>query len=397
MNVLVINTGSSSLKFSLIDLLSEREVFKGLAECLGESAASLSYSLEDGDKQKLSLDGACHDAALAKLVDLLEDFSLKDSIQVVGHRVVHGGPKFSSPVKINDAVLEEIESCTSLAPLHNPANILGIRVSQKSFPNLPQVAVFDTAFASTMAEEVYSYAVPLELRDEHNLRRYGFHGTSHEYLNLELHRQMNWQKADKKRVLTLHLGNGCSLSSSIGGVCQDTTMGLTPLEGLVMGTRSGSLDPGVFMYLNQTLGWDIVKINNVLNKESGLKGLSGGVSDMRQLKSLADEGHERAQLALKVFVHRLVKEAAGAIATVAGVDALVFSGGIGENAAFIREELCERLSYLGLSIDDDKNLAARFGQGGEISKDGTLPILVIPTEEELMIARHSAAVSKKDL
>lgn len=400
MNVLVINTGSSSLKFSLIDLTTESEILKGLAECLGQDDAVLSYTYKDDEKKKLSLDGACHDGALAKLVDLLENLSLKDGIQVVGHRVVHGGPKFGTPVEISDEVLDEIESCVALAPLHNPANLLGIRVSQKVFPGIPQVAVFDTSYASTMEEEVYTYAVPLNLRDEYDVRRYGFHGTSHEYLNLEVLAQMNWSSEDQKKVLTLHLGNGCSLSTSVGGVCKDTSMGMTPLEGLAMGTRSGSLDPGIFMYLHQELGWDVPKINSVLNKESGLKGLSGGVSDMRQLKALADDGDEKAQLALKVFLHRLAKEAAAAVATIGGLDAIVFAGGIGENASFIREELCQRLAYLGATVDDDKNLAARFGQGGIISQDEALPVMVIPTEEELMIARHSAKIvaesSKKE-
>ena len=397
MNVLVINTGSSSLKFSLIDVASESEVLKGLAECLGQDEACLSFTYKDGEKERISLNGATHDGALDNLVELLEKLSLKEDISVVGHRVVHGGPKLGKPVLVTDEVLEEIEHCIPLAPLHNPANLLGIRVSQKAFSGIPQVAVFDTSFGSTLSEEAYTYALPLYLRDEHNLRRYGFHGTSHEYLNLEIHRLMDWKEEDAKKVVTLHLGNGSSIAAAIGGLCKDTSMGLTPLEGLVMGTRSGSIDPSIFMYLHQEFAWDVPKINNVLNKESGLKGLSGGYSDMRQLEDLANEGNEHAQLALKVFIHRLAKETASAIATIGGVDMLIFAGGIGENGAAVRKELCQRLSYLGLSVDDEKNLVARFGNGGEISQDeAAVAVWVVPTEEELMIARHSAQIVAKE-
>jgi len=392
--VLVLNCGSSSLKFAIIDAQSGNETLSGLAECLGLENASLKYKL-NGSKHTVSLaKNAQHAQAIAVLVQLINDNKLSDQLIAVGHRVVHGGENFTGSVIINEDVISAITKVSALAPLHNPANLVGIAAAIQAFGSLPQIAVFDTAFHQTMPSKAYLYALPYSLYKEHSVRRYGFHGTSHYFVSGQAAEAL--QKPIKDiNLISAHLGNGCSVTAIKGGKSVDTSMGITPLEGLVMGTRSGDVDPGLFSFLSN-LGYSAKKIDNLLNKESGLLGLSELSNDCRTIEEEYEKQNPQAILALDVFCYRLAKYIASYTVPLGKLDAIIFTGGIGENSNLIREKVLNLLTIFGLSVDNDKNLAARFGQSGIITNNQNGPIaLVIPTNEEWVIAQDSAQLVKE--
>ena len=386
LEVLVFNAGSSSLKCARIEPASGRVLDTALAERLGSGSARLDLRLGSG-RQCWELPGLEHDQALRRI---LEHFDVS-SVAAVGHRVVHGGEAFRRSTRIDAAVLERIESLSSLAPLHNPANALGIREGMRLLPDLPQVAVFDTAFHQTLPPEAFLYAVPYALYEQHGLRRYGFHGSSHRFVAQGAAERLG-RSLDSLELVTAHLGNGCSACAIRHGQSLDTTMGLTPLEGLVMGTRSGDVDPNLFTFLAERTGSSLEQTARMLNHESGLLGLSGVDGDMRAVLALEAQQHTRAHLAVLVFCHRLAKAILGLCAGLGRLDALVFTGGIGENAARIRELTLERLSILGLSIDRGLNAEHGVAAGGRITApESRSPAFVVPTNEELIIARDTLA------
>jgi acetate kinase len=388
MSVLVLNCGSSSLKFALVDPISRATLLSGLAERLFEAEASL--TVRDADKTVTKLDSQGHEAALQGIFRALETRGIVN-ISSVGHRVVHGGERFKMAVRITPEVLEGIAACVPLAPLHNPANLLGIHGAMKALPNLEHVAVFDTAFHQTMPERAYRYAIPNQLYLEHGVRRYGFHGTSHQFVTTQAAKILG-VPLERSAFVSAHLGNGCSLAAVLNGRSVDTSMGLTPLEGVVMGTRSGDVDPGLHGFLGAGLGWNLEKITSVLNRESGLLGLSGLSNDCRELQEAAQNGHEGAQLALEVFCYRLAKGIAAMSVALGKLDALIFTGGIGENSVFVRAKTLELLGVLGLHLDAPRNALAVGGKSGKISEDGRTVALVVPTNEELMIALETQEV-----
>lgn len=390
--VFVLNCGSSSLKFAILDAQNGQEHLSGLAECFYLADARLKWKM-DGQKQEQSLGaGAAHAEALDFIVNtiLAAKPQLAEQIGAIGHRIVHGGEKFTQSVRINDEVVANIEAASQFAPLHNPAHLVGIREAKKAFPHLADkhVAVFDTAFHQTMPASSYLYALPYSLYRDHGIRRYGAHGTSHYYVSQQAAQMLNIA-VDKLNVITCHLGNGGSVTAVRNGQSIDTSMGLTPLEGLVMGTRCGDMDPAIIFYLSKQLNLSMEKIETLLTKESGLLGLTEVSNDCRFAE---DNYHsqEAAKRALDVYCHRLAKYIGSYSALMAGrLDAVIFTGGIGENSAFIREQTINQLALLDLTIDESANLAARFGQGGTISQAGHRPVLVIPTNEELVIAEDT--------
>ncbi|WP_114395265.1 acetate/propionate family kinase [Oleisolibacter albus] len=390
--ILVINCGSSSLKYAVFAADSRDPLISGLAECLGAADARL-HCKQNGVKTTTSLDGGGHEAAVEGLLAILSERGLLSGIGAVGHRVVHGGERFARSIRLDAEILTDIEAVSGLAPLHNPANLIGIRMAMAKLPWVPQVAVFDTAFHQTMPEEAYLYAIPRKLYDEHGVRRYGFHGTSHRFVAEEAVRLLQLDPADHGIVIA-HLGNGASATAVLNGRSIDTTMGMTPLEGLVMGTRSGDVDPGILTYLATKLGWSAATIDHVLNKESGLLGLSGLSNDCRTLEAAAAEGHAGAKLALDVFVHRLAHHIGGLATTLPRLDAVVFTGGIGENSAFIRASTLQRLGPLGLDLDEAVNRDTVGGATGLISRSVRPAAVVIPTNEEWMIARDAAELAE---
>lgn len=381
--VLVINSGSSSLKFSVFDMHTGREVLAGLAERLGTAEALMSWQGE-GAKQHRAIPDQGHDGALREVHSLLDDVG---TLVAIGHRVVHGGEAFSGSVVIDEAVIEGIEGCASLAPLHNPANLLGIRAMQRLYPSVPQVAVFDTAFHQSLAPEAYLYAIPIRLYREQRVRRYGFHGTSHQYVAGEAVHRLELDPQDHG-LITAHLGNGCSAAAIHNGRSVDTTMGMTPLEGLVMGTRSGDMDPGLHEFLAEKLGLTLAEITAMLNRESGLLGLSALSNDMRTLTEAAQTGNGDAQRAIEVFCFRLARQIGALAASLPRLDALVFTGGIGENAAPVREQVLKRLPLFGFECDTALN-RQHGDDRGRINAPGTTTAVVIPTREEWMIANDA--------
>lgn len=389
-HILVINCGSSSLKFALISGRTEARLITGLAERLGSPEATLSWKTPTQSGEQ-TIARAGHQRAMEQIMALLEAQQLLDEpLTAVGHRVVHGGEKFSASTIITAEVLAAIEACNSLAPLHNPANVLGIKTAQTLFPDTPQVAVFDTAFHQTLPSHAYLYAIPYELYEEQAVRRYGFHGTSHRYVTQKAAELLD-QPYNELALISAHLGNGCSATAVLDGRSIDTTLGLTPLEGLVMGTRSGDVDPSLHQFLRDTVGYDLDQTTTMLNKQSGLLGLSGLSNDMRTLIEAAANGHERAQIALNVFVYRLAK-ALGALAVPLGrIDALIFTGGIGEHAALIRQWVVEQLTIFGFELDKSLNKIHGQGNNGIITAPNSPVAMVIPTDEEVMIARDSLA------
>ncbi len=384
--VLVINSGSSSLKFSVIDGSSEQVLVQGIAEALGSAEAVLHIARPGRDKQSQPIPNADHSVAMAAVLDVIGDCH----VGAVGHRVVHGGEAFSESVRIDDETLAVIRECVPLAPLHNPANLAGIEAAFERFPELPHVAVFDTAFHQTMPPRAFLYALPYELYERHKVRRYGFHGTSHRFVSAETARLLGKAPEDLQ-LITAHLGNGCSACAVKGGHSVDTTMGFTPLEGLMMGTRSGDIDPNLLEYLGIVLGKTTAEITDILNRRSGLLGVSRLSNDMRSLATAAAEGHAGARLAIEVFCYRLAKSLLGLAAGLDRIDALVFTGGIGENSAPVREKTLSCLQILRPVIDAEANLRhGRDSHGRITTPESGLLALVVPTNEELVIAREAA-------
>ncbi|WP_291431952.1 acetate kinase [Deinococcus sp.] len=387
---LVLNCGSSSVKFALLDVRSGAVGLSGLAERLGSGDASARLDLPGG-RRSVPLPGGTYAEAFAVIAGALDELGVRGDVGAVGHRVVHGGDRFSEPALITPEVLDAVRACVPLAPLHNPANIAGIEAARAAFPQLPQVAVFDTAFHQSMPEVAFRYAVPESWYRRHGVRRYGFHGTSHAFVAAGAAGVLGRPLADLNLV-TAHLGNGCSVCAVAGGRSVDTSMGLTPLEGLVMGTRSGDVDPGLHDFIARQAGLSLSEVTAALNRESGLLGLSSLSNDMRELEEAAARGHAGARLAIDAFVYRLAKQMAGLAVALGRVDALVFTGGIGENSAAVRGAVLERLGVLGAAVDPALNARAVRGESGLISPQGALPALVINTNEELMIARQTQGV-----
>lgn len=391
--ILVLNCGSSSLKGAVLDNDSGGVLLSCLAEKLGLPDAYITFKF-NGEKHKVELTASPnHTGAVEALMEELKSHGFDSQIAAIGHRIVSGGEAYSESTLITEDVIAGIEKCIPLAPLHNPANLLGVRAAQNIFKGLPNVAVFDTAFHQTMPERAYMYAVPRELYSKYGLRRYGFHGTSYRYVADEAARFLGKDKNDLRMVIA-HLGNGASIAAIANGVCQDTSMGLTPLEGLVMGTRSGDVDPAVFGFLAENANMTIAQVTDMLNKKSGLLGLSELSSDCRTIEEEAAKGHSGAVLALEVFCYRLAKYVGSMAVAAGGLDVLAFTGGIGENSELIRSKVLGYLGFLGLNVDQDANLAARFGNAGVITTaDSKAVAVVIPTNEELMIAHDTARLS----
>ncbi|OOE46173.1 MULTISPECIES: acetate kinase [Salinivibrio] len=392
--VLVLNCGSSSLKFAIVDAQSGDEHLTGLAECLHLPEARIKWKMDGKHEAQLG-EGAAHNEALNFIVDtiLASKPELAENLGAIGHRVVHGGEHFTQSALITDDVLKGIHDAASFAPLHNPAHIVGIEAAKKAFPALKNVAVFDTAYHQTMPEEAYLYALPYNLYKEHGIRRYGMHGTSHYFIANAAAEQLG-KPVDEVNIINCHLGNGASVCAIKNGQSVDTSMGMTPLEGLVMGTRSGDLDPAIIFHLHDALGYSVEQINTMLTKESGLQGLTEVTSDCRFVEDNYGE-KEEATRAMNVFCHRLAKYVASYTATLDGrLDAIVFTGGIGENSGPIRELVLERLALLGVDIDKERNLKARFGGEGVITTDESrVPAMVISTNEELVIAQDAARLT----
>nr|WTA00625.1 acetate kinase [Streptomyces sp. NBC_00857] len=404
--VLVLNSGSSSLKYQLLDMRDSSRLAVGLVERIGEDTSRLAHtplaagpgggSGASGEKRERTGRIADHTAALEAVADELSRDGLgldSPELAAIGHRVVHGGLKFREPTVIDDAVLAEIERLVPVAPLHNPANLTGIRTAQELRPDLPQVAVFDTAFHTTMPEHAARYAIDVETADAHRIRRYGFHGTSHAYVSRRTAELLGKDPAEVN-VIVLHLGNGASASAVAGGRCVDTSMGLTPLEGLVMGTRSGDIDPAVTFHLMRVAGMSVDEIDELLNKKSGLVGLCGD-NDMREIRRRVDAGDQRAALAFDIYIHRLKKYIGAYSAVLGRVDAVAFTAGVGENAAPVREAAVAGLEALGLAVDPDRN-AVRSDEPRIISPDTARTVVaVVPTDEELEIAQQTFALVRK--
>jgi acetate kinase len=394
MKVLVVNCGSSSLKYQLIDSETEQALAVGLCERIGIDGR-LKHTPAGGEKVVLEDALPNHEVAIKNVLAALTNPTygvIKDlsEIGAVGHRVVHGGEKFTKSVLIDDAVIAGIKECCDLAPLHNPANLIGIDACMKLMPGVPEVAVFDTAFHQTMPKEAYLYAVPYEYYTNYGVRRYGFHGTSHSYVSK---RTIDVAGLDpnNSKVVVCHLGNGASCSAVLNGRSVDTSMGLTPLEGLIMGTRSGDIDPAVIEFVAKKENKSLAEMMTVLNKKSGVDGLSGVGSDFRDLDAAAKEGNERAQVAVEAFAYRVAKYVGAYTAAMNGVDAIAFTAGIGENDGKVRKKICDRLGFLGISIDDEKNAI----RGEEViisTPDSKVKVLVIPTNEELAICRETVAL-----
>lgn len=392
--VLVLNCGSSSIKFAVIDPQTGISSFSGLVQNIGAPEANIKYRKGAESKTK-NLPKIEHHAALHVIVDLVKSFDdIANSIFAVGHRVVHGGESFIKSTIITDDVLRAIHKNVYLAPLHNPANIAGIEGAIKDFPGLPQVAVFDTAFHQTMLDYAYIYPVPYEFYKEHRVRRYGFHGTSHRFV-CGLAANILEKPLSESAFITAHLGNGCSATAILNGKSVDTSMGLTPLEGLVMGTRSGDVDPGLHAYLADNLGYDIHKITEVLNKKSGLLGISGIASDMREIEKQVMAGNERAILAFEIFCYRLAKYIAALAVPLGRIDALVFTGGIGENSQMVRAKTLGWLKIFNFKVDIEHNEIHGKNSKGIISAEGSTTAIVILTNEEWLIAQDTVLLIQK--
>ena len=392
MKVLVINCGSSSLKYQVLDMTNESLLCKGLVERIGMEGSVITHEKIGMDKVKNVVPMNDHKDAIAQVLDAVQNaehgvVKSMDEIGAVGHRVVHAGEKFACSVKITDEVVKALEECVQLAPLHNPPNLLGIEACKQLMPETPMVGVFDTAFHQTMPPESYIYAIPYEYYQKHGIRRYGFHGTSHKYVAERASYMLNTSLDDLK-LITCHLGNGASVSAIKRGKCIDTSMGFTPLEGLVMGTRSGDIDPAIVTFIREKENLPQGVANEILNKKSGVLGISGVSSDFRDIEEAVAEGNERAALALKVFAHKVRFYIGAYIAEMNGVDAIIFTAGVGENDVTMREVICHNLGNLGIKLDPVKNKVR--GKETIISTDDSrVKILLIPTNEELMIARDT--------
>ncbi len=385
--ILVLNSGSSSLKYQLFNVDGEKYdvMAKGIAERIGMENSVISIKIGDGEKSKKLIDMPTHNEAIKEMLSLLLNGVIHsmDELSAIGHRVVHGGEKFNQSVVINDEVIKTLEDLSDLAPLHNPANLLGIRAVTKILPNIPQIGVFDTAFHQTMKKEAFLYPLPMEQYTKHQIRRYGFHGTSHQYVAGEAAKLLGFEG----KIITCHLGNGASISAIDHGKCVDTSMGFTPLAGTIMGTRCGDIDPYIPLHIMKSQNKTLEEVNNMLNKESGMLGLCG-YSDNRDVENRYFEGDEPCTTAMYTYVHSLLRFIGGYIAVLGGVDAIVFTAGVGENGAALRKLLIERLAYLGIKLDEENNKLR--GKTVAISTpDSKVKVYVIPTDEELMIARDT--------
>lgn len=397
MNVLVINCGSSSLKYQLINSDTEAVLAKGLCERIGIDGR-LVYQLAGHDKEITEAPMPTHKEGIQMVLDALVNpktgaVKSLSEIDAVGHRVVHGGEKFAQSVVLNEEVLAKVEECNELAPLHNPANLIGIRVCQELMPGVPMVGVFDTAFHQTMPQKAYLYGLPYEYYEKYKVRRYGFHGTSHSFVSKRLAEFLNLDY-NNSRLIVAHLGNGASISAVLDGKCVDTSMGLTPLEGLVMGTRSGDIDPAIMEFIAKKENLDIEGVMNVLNKKSGVQGMTGISSDFRDLEAAYNEGNEYAINAIEVFCYRVAKYIGSYVAAMNGVDAIAFTAGIGENTNLVRRKIVAYLGYLGITIDNEVNDATHGDEAVISTPDSKVKVCVIPTNEELAIARETVALVK---
>lgn len=398
MNILVINCGSSSLKFQLIDSETEKCIAKGLCERIGIEGSQITYTPDGGEKEQTVTPMPDHTEAIRLVLEALTNektgvVKSLDEIGAVGHRIVHGGEKFAASTIITDEVMKAIEECNDLAPLHNPANLIGINACKKLMPTTPMVAVFDTAFHQTMPEEAYMYGLPYEYYEKYKIRRYGFHGTSHSYVSKKAAEVLG-KKYEDLKIIVCHLGNGASVSAVKNGKCVDTSMGLTPLEGLIMGTRSGDIDPAIMEFIAKKENLDIEGVMNVLNKKSGVQGMTGISSDFRDLEAAYNEGNEYAINAIEVFCYRVAKYIGSYVAAMNGVDAIAFTAGIGENTNLVRRKIVAYLGYLGITIDNEVNDATHGDEAVISTPDSKVKVCVIPTNEELAIARETVALVK---
>lgn len=398
MKILVLNCGSSSIKYKLFDMTTKEVLAQGGIEKIGLVGSFLKLTLPNGEKKILEKDIPEHTAGIEFILNTLvspEYGAIKslDEINAVGHRMVHGGERFSESVLLNKEVLDAFIACNDLAPLHNPANLKGVNAVSAILPNVPQVGVFDTAFHQTMPDYAYMYAIPYELYEKYGVRRYGFHGTSHRYVSQRVCEFLGVDPKGKK-IITCHIGNGGSISAIKDGKCIDTSMGLTPLEGLVMGTRSGDIDAGAVTFIMEKEGLNATGVSNLLNKKSGVLGVSGVSSDMRELEAAVAAGNPKAILAEKMYFYRIKKYIGAYAAALGGVDVILFTGGVGENQANCRSEVCEGLEFMGVKIDLEKNKVR--GEEAIISADDSkVTVAVIPTDEELMIASDTLAILNK--
>ncbi len=399
MKILVINAGSSSLKYQLINMETEQVMAKGLCERIGIEGSKLNHTPAGGEKNVIEKNMKDHSDAIKMVLDALTDanygvISDMSEIAAVGHRVVHGGETFSGSVIINDEVKKALEACVPLAPLHNPANLIGIAACEAAMPGVPQIGVFDTAFHQTMTKEAYMYAVPYELYEKHKIRRYGFHGTSHKYVSQEAAKMLG-KKPEELKMITCHMGNGSSITAVDGGKSVDTSMGFTPLAGVVMGTRCGDIDPAIVKFIAEAEGMTIAEVDSLLNKQSGVQGISGVSSDFRDLEAAQSEGNERASLALEMFVESVRKFIGSYMVKMGGVDAIIFTAGIGENTPIMRDAITKNLEVFGIKVDAEKNEKAIRGAQMDISAaDSKVKVLVVPTNEELMIAKETLELLK---
>lgn len=397
MNILVLNCGSSSLKYQLINMDDESVLAKGLVERIGIEGSILTHKPTGKDKYVVEQPMKDHNIAVKLVLDALVDethgvIKNADEIAAVGHRVLHAGEKYKESCLVNEDVKSVVRECFDLGPLHNPANLIGIEAVEAAMPGKPNVAVWDTAFGGTMEPKAYLYAIPREYYEKYHVRRYGFHGTSHSFVSKETIKFANLDKNSAK-VIVCHLGNGASISASIGGKCVDTSMGLTPLEGLIMGTRSGDLDPAIIEYLCNHENLTVSEMLNILNKKSGVLGMSGGISsDFRDIKAAMDDGNEVAKQTLEAYAYRVAKYIGSYVAAMNGVDAITFTAGVGENAAWLRPMICQYLGYLGVKLDE---AASEKAVGEEMiisTADSKVKLCVVPTNEELAIARETLAL-----
>lgn len=398
MKILVLNCGSSSIKYALYNMDDKSVMTSGGAERVGLDEAFVKVKMPDGTKKKVMHDIPEHTEGVKFIFSLLTDPEIGvikslDEIDAVGHRMVHGGEKFNKSVVLNDEVLKTFEACIDLAPLHNPANLKGVKAVSELMPGLPQVGVFDTAFHQTMPAHSYLYAIPYDLYEKYGVRRYGFHGTSHRYVSQRVCEFLGVDY-NTKRIITCHIGNGGSVAAVENGKCVDTSMGLTPLEGLMMGTRSGDIDGGAITFLEKKLGFDADGMSNLLNKKSGVLGITGISSDMREIDDAIAAGNERAKLALDMYNYRIKKYVGAYAAAMGGCDIIVFTAGVGENQSEMREAVCENMEYMGVKIDKEKNKGIRGVEAVISAPDSKVTVCVIPTDEELMIATDTMNLLK---
>jgi len=398
MKILVINCGSSSIKYQFLGMEKEEKLAEGLIEKIGEAHPFLSHQTGKGIIRR-EVDAPNHRQGLRLIIDLLLEGSegvIKDlsEISAVGHRVVHGGDAFIESTLIDGEVMQTIKRCATLAPLHNPPNLAGIEAAMDLLPNVPQVAVFDTAFHQTMPEEAYVYPLPYEFYEKYGIRRYGFHGTSHRYVAQRAAQILGKDLRDLK-IITCHLGNGCSITAVDRGKSVDTSMGFTPLEGLPMGTRCGDIDPSIIFFIAEKENLSFAEVNNILNRKSGLLGISGISNDVREIRREAERGNYRARLALEILAYRVKKYIGAYAAVLGGVDAIVFTAGIGENAGYVRSRICQGLEFLGIQLDENRNKDPVKWRGIISAENSQVKVLVIPTREELMIARDTLEILQR--